>query len=106
MYAETKNLETLLMWLRDAVNTIDHCVHDTLMSVIVWYNPCVITQYCDLARNMSSRDSVVERSTSVRKVMGSIPIWSSDFFWVLCLRFFCISYSEEKVLNSEDPLSA
>ena len=37
---------------------------------------------------MSSRGSVVERTIGVRKVMGSIPIWSSDFFWVLCLRIY------------------
>ena len=46
---------------------------------------CVITQYCGLARHMSSRGPVVEHPTSVRKVIGSIPIWSSDYIKAKCI---------------------
>ena len=42
---------------------------------------------------MSSRGSVVEHPTSVRRVMGLITIWSSVFFQVLCLWIIvCICY--------------
>ena len=62
--------------------------HTNVIQVVVWYSPCVITQYCYLPSYMSSRGSEVEHPSSVWKVMGSIPIWSSHFFWVPCLRMF------------------
>ena len=40
----------------------------------------MITQFNDLARHTSSRGSVLEHPISVRKVKGSILIWSSLFF--------------------------
>ena len=85
VYFITGNLKILLcnavmiLFLIVIIAFMIHLCH----SVIVWYNSCIITQYC-----VSSRGSVVERPISVRKVMGSTPIWSSDFFWVLCLRIY------------------
>ena len=78
-------LETLLEWLRDAVKRSLCPWYTNVILVIVWYSPCIIAQYSDLDYYVNSRGSVVERPTIVRKVMGSILIWSSDIFWVLCL---------------------
>ena len=107
MYAETENSEKI--WAPDENRTHNLPYTSRVMihkchSVIVWYNPCIITQYCDLALHMSSRGSVVERPTRVWKVMGSIPIWSSDFFRVLYLRIylytlFLSSFSRQNVVH-------
>ena len=57
-----------------------------------WHlSDCVIQSVChspinDLACHMSSHSLLVEHPTNVRKVMGLIPIWSSFFFRVFCLR--------------------
>ena len=50
---------------------------------------------------MSSRGSVVEHPTSVRKVMGLIPIWNSVFFRVLCLPiifYICYLFTDRHLL--------
>ena len=56
----------------------------------------------DLARHMSSHGSLVEHPTSVWKVMGSISIWSSLFFQVLCLYiivYICYCFNVFKIVG-------
>ena len=71
------------LYLRDCVMQLipinaflTHICH----SVTVRYSPCVITQYMTLLAIRVPVAQWLERPTSVWKVMGSIPIWSSDFF--------------------------
>ena len=74
-----------------------HPWHTNFVQVSVWYSPCVIlwTQHNILAHHMSSHGSAVEYPAIVQKVISSIPILSSDFFWILCLcMYFNIIYYE------------
>ena len=100
------------MWLGDAVKKRSlRPWHTNVIQVTVWYSPCIITQYGDLARHTASFcGSGVECPTRVRKVMGSINYHLELRFWVSCLHmhehnftkknlYSCKFYSMSKTLS-------
>ena len=96
----SKTWQPCLMWQRDAVSEF---ICDTLMwqhdavSEFIWTSTWLCSRMMQfqsypqltLAHHRVSSSSVVEHPTRSRRVVGSNPIWDSDFFWVdLCLLEF------------------